>query len=187
MVMSCVKQERTHDFSSCQLALQALESREEHREFLEEIYRADQGIRDGRTGRARTEFGESSSEYQELLHEFRSTDRRNFHCIESYLRRHGHPTIDSVGSLAASAPWLVIHHVASLEQRYHYFPMIYEAYTRGDIDEGQITLYLTRMHLMKFEEHFRLEGAYYPQALIDSFLVRLDLLNRAREIEELIQ
>lgn len=103
-------------------------------------------------------------------------DRTNLQKIELYLQEYGHPSIDTLGEIAAGTPWIVIHHSGNIESRQRNFTYLYNAYKNGDIKPGSFSFYLERFHRMKFGNRFTLPNPYRQEKLIDSLIKRLDLL-----------
>lgn len=123
-----------------------LETVEQKQEFLKEIYMSDQRVRNQQQEATR-KFGYKSQQELEALDKMMSTDKLNLMKIEAFLDEHGYPKKEELGGKAPAAPWLIIHHAASGNDiRRKYFPMIYEAYERGDVNGGALSLYLYRMY-----------------------------------------
>ncbi len=155
LISGCQNNKKINQLSD---QIEALYSKKEHREFLLDIFKSDQGIRNKE---------KASSE------EFQQVDGRNLEKIDLYLDIHGHPKKSEVGEIAAITPWVVVHHESSpnsFEVRKKYFPVLYQAYLDGDIDDGNISFYLNRTYRIKNNSDFRMTNPYKPQDEIDSLL-----------------
>jgi len=71
----------------------------------------------------------------------------------------GYPSKE-MGQMAVNTPWMVIHKAQGYEPRKRNFDKVYEAYLKGDINDGAISFYLGRMYQIKKGERFRMESPY---------------------------
>lgn len=172
-------------FSSCKLPQQSkpywakeienLKTIEDHKSFLDNLFQADQKLRQGQDFSIMLEHGRESEEYNKFLIEFIEQDSINLLKTEKYLKEFGYPNKDEVGELEAYAPWAVIHHsakFATLKKNFHY---IYNAFKNGSIDESSISLYLNGMYEIKYRNRFHTNGKFDVQEEIDSLIKVLEL------------
>lgn len=134
-------------------------------EFLEVIYKDDQRVR--------------TNGHKER--EVNTIDASNLEKIEAYLEKWGHPSKEIHGRKAADAPWLVIHHQPTLPTpekciiRRKHFPIIYQAYLDGHIEDGAISFYLNRIYQSEKGQRFEIESPYMPQEELDQLMSALNL------------
>lgn len=154
--------------------IDALKSPSQRSIYLEKIFRTDQKVRKDEQ-KAIQDFGYDSKEHKAAQHKFRQTDIINFAKIEQFLKTHDYPNENREGMEAAAAPFYVIHHSGDLGYRNRHFSVLYQAYKRGDIQDGEMALYLNRSHEIKFNEMFTMPNPFTRAAQIDSLIKRLDL------------
>ena len=165
----------THSPEDFKEEIDALKSNSQRAIYLEKIFRTDQKVRNDEK-KAIQNFGYDSKERKEASHKFKQTDYINFAKIEQFLKTHDYPNENREGMEAAAAPFYVIHHSGDLDYRNRHFKVLYEAYKRGDIQDGQMALFLNRSHEMKFGEMFNMPNPFTREAQIDSLIKRLELL-----------
>ncbi|MDH5397064.1 MAG: hypothetical protein OEX02_02895 [Cyclobacteriaceae bacterium] len=164
--------------------VKSLNATESQVEYLMEIGRIDQGIRQLEK-RILDAFGYDSKEYQEMLETMVQVDNENLAKIEAFLEVYGHPTIEEYGKKAANVPWYVIHHATGgMEPRIRNFKHIYRAWKKGDIEGGAVSFYLGRMHRIKFDQRFDMPGPFQREAEIDTLIQLLGLEQMRTEVEE---
>ena len=155
--------------------IDALKSNAQRAIYLEKIFRTDQKVRTDEK-KAIQKFGYDSKEHKAAMRKFRQTDIANFAKIEQFLKTHDYPNENREGMEAAAAPFYVIHHNGDLDYRNRHFKVLYDAYKRGDIRDGEMALYLNRSHKIKFGEMFTMPNPFTREAQIDSLAKRLELL-----------
>jgi hypothetical protein len=161
--------------SESALSVENLKTPEEHQAFLENIYELDQRYRHQEDS-VLQQFGHDSPEHQAIWETIKNTDVANFQAIQQYLTTYGHPDPAVVGELAASAPWIVVHHASSYESRAWAFPYFYPAYQKGHLDEGQFSFYLNRMYrIANGGEEFPIESPFREEDRIQGIIKALDL------------
>ncbi len=134
-------------------------------EFLEAVYRDDQTVR-------------TNAQKEREMNEI---DAKNLEKIEAYLAKWGHPSKELHGRQAADAPWLVLHHQPlpptpeKCKIRRKYFPIIYQAYLDGHIQDGAVSFYLNRIYQSEKGHRFEIESPYMPQDELDQLMDALDL------------
>lgn len=143
-------------------------------DYLERIHHLDQQYRMEESLIVQ-EFGYDSEEHKNIWKKINQTDAQNYFRIIEIFNKFGYPHIDSVGKQAAMTPLLVIHHSPFYEHRVKHFGMVYKGYLDGNVDEGAICLYMERMHMMKFDEMFKMPGPYRMNNKIDTLIKVLEL------------
>ncbi|HHS95784.1 MAG TPA: hypothetical protein ENJ45_04275 [Phaeodactylibacter sp.] len=160
---------------------------EAKRLYLEKIHDDDQSVRDNETSAALvSKYGRNSEEYMNFVRRQWKQDSLNLERVEKYLSVYGHPTKE-MGHLAAGTPWLVIHHAQGFETRVRNFERIYEAYLKGDIDDGAISFYLGRMYEVKNDgKRLRMKSPYKPDDEINLLIKELGLEKKqARVVQKM--
>jgi molybdopterin synthase catalytic subunit len=80
----------------------------------------------------------------------------------------------------------VIHHAQDYETRERNFEKVYEAYLKGDIDDGAISFYLGRMYEMKNGERLRMESPYRAEDEINQLIKELNLEKKKANAQQRI-
>lgn len=126
----------------------ALNTTESHVYFLENIYKADQQIREIQAG---NESNNSLTRIEKIdvLRQLGIKDRLLFDRTVDYLEQHSYP-IEVYGETACLAPYLVLHHVwpnaENIKLKKKYFPLIYKAYEDEVLQTKSVKSYLYRLH-----------------------------------------
>ena len=98
--------------------------------------------------------------------------------IGTYLELFGHPKISEVGSIAAQTPWLIIHDNRDedrIEIRTKYFPILFKAFLKGDINDSQMSMFLNRFYEFKFGKKYIKEDTFSPKKEINTLIGLLNL------------
>ena len=147
-----------------------------HRLFLERLMREDQEVRHAHSAAIQRHASYEHPEVVAAGEVMMRTDDYNTALIEAYLDRFGYPDPVVLGEEAALLPALVIHHASSdTGIRRRKFPLLYQAFKNGYIDEGFFALYLNRLYQMENGEQLRLEGRFRESTRIDSLIKLLKL------------
>lgn len=172
-----------YDFAN---EINQLETFQDKKIYLENIFEDDQKVRNGKKeAEIISKYGYRSDEHKKLAEEQWRQDEINLQKIEAYLKKHGYPEKE-MGELATTAPWVVIHHSQEYHTREKYFEIIYEAYLKGDIDDGAISFYLGRMYEMKNGERIKIEGSYKTDDQINILIQELNLEDRKANAQQSI-
>ena len=180
LLLSC-KEKTTIDVAAVDSEIASLKTSAQKRAFLEEMYRLDQAVRH-KLNEQSLKFGYDSEEAKLTTEEMLQTDKINLHKLEKYLEENPYPESSRLGKTAADAPWLVIHHSGPLAKRNQYFSLLYEAYLNGNIDDGQMSLYLERSYDIRHEKRLKMKGPYKSEDQIDLLIKGLDLEEEQAEI-----
>lgn len=156
-----------------------VESREERKAFLQQIRDDDQGVRGEEGAELMIKYGKESKEHKDYIKKQHDQDAINLSKIEAYFEKFDHPRVTDVGSLA-SVPYLVIHHAQGYDVRERHFTKIYKAYKEGNISDTSMSFYLGRMHQMKFNERFVIEGPFRSDDEINQLIKLLGLENQQK-------
>jgi len=156
---------------------------EAQKQFLQTIYILDQQVREDETT-ANQKYGYDSPEHKAAWEKLRAADIDNLHKVELYLKTYGHPTLKEHGDTAASTPWIVIHHSDGVLPRERNFKYIYQAWKNKDLDNGQLTFYLNRMHEMKYNKRLRWDRTFNFKEELDSLVMLLNLQHIVEEVEK---
>lgn len=151
-----------------------LDTEAEKKAFLQQIIDDDQSVRGPKGSEIMLGYGQKSKEYRAWIDQQIAQDEINLAKVEKYLDQYGYPPKEW-GSDITTAPWIVIHHGQSYEARERNFPVIYQAYLDGKIDDGAITFYLGRMYHFKYGERLDMESPYTTASEIDTLLKALSL------------
>jgi len=170
---SCAADESAHQSQLTDQILD-LDTADKKSEYLAAILRDDQMVRSEDDGAIILTHGQDSPEYQEYITTQKEMDKRNLDKVEAYLSVHGYPSRE-LGSEANRAPWLVIHHAQGYAARERNFPLLYQTYLDGQLDEGALAFYLGRMHHMKYGKMLRMDGAFTAENQIDTLIELLSL------------
>lgn len=142
--------------------------------YLERISELDQKYRIEENS-ILEDFGYDSKEHKNIWKKIHQTDAENYFRVGAILERYGYPKVDSVGKIAAKAPWIVIHHSPYYEHRVKHFKVIYLAYLEGDLEEDALGMLMDRMHVIKFNKTFQMSGPYDMSDRIDTLIEVLEL------------
>ena len=153
----------------------ALDTPRKLSDYYEAIYDADQNTRNAATAALQT-HGNDSPEHRVAEQKVFETDQLNRKKIRLLYERYGHPTVDGVGDKAASAPWLVIHHIGDPGERLANWSIIKAGHEVGAIDDNGLSMYLNRTYAgLNNGERLRMQGRFKPRDQIDSLLQLLEL------------
>lgn len=142
--------------------------------YLEEIYHLDQKARTNRQA-LEAEHGYMSEKVAVAVKKIMESDKINLLKVNQYLKTYGHPSIAEHGKKASMAPWIVIHHTASIEVKENYFNYLYQAYKNKDLKPGSFSMYLNRWHTEKFGERLSLPNPYREEEMIIALIDKLEL------------
>lgn len=156
---------------------------EAQKQFLKTIYILDQQVRKDETT-ASQKYGYDSPEHKTAWEKVRAADIDNLYKVEQYLKTYGHPTLKEHGDTAASTAWIVIHHAEGLLPRERNFKHIYQAWKNKDLDNGQLTFYLNRMHEIKYNKRLRWDRTFNFKEELDSLVILLNLQQIIEEVEK---
>lgn len=160
---------------------------EDKKRYLEQILIDDQRVRQGdESTEIILNYGYDSEEYLDYSKSMVKQDEINFMKVEKYLEIHGYPD-KKFGSSATTAPWMVIHHSQGYDVRERNFEKVYEAYLKGDIDDGAISFYLGRMHQLKCGYRYRMENPYRAEDEINILITELNLEKQMATVEQKLQ
>ena len=174
IIFSCQENDKKEEINiSHEIA--GLNSISEKEKFLEKIYTADQGIRNGESTELLHKYGKDSKELQEFYQKMISIDKLNLKRIDLYLNEFDYPDRESFSQKANSAPWLVIHHSTDIQTRNKYFKILREAYHGNAINSDQFELYLGRTYQMEFGKYPTQNGPYQPDDKINRLIKELNL------------
>jgi thymidylate synthase len=185
LIMGCnqVVDNSSADFEN---EINQLETFQDKKVYLEKIFEDDQNVRDGKKeAEVISRYGYGSNEHKALAEEQWAQDEINLQKIEAYLKKHGYPGKE-MGELATTAPWVVIHHAQEYDTRERHFEIIYEAYLKGDIKDGSISLFLGRMYEMKNGERLKMEGSYKSEDQINLLIKELNLEDKKANVQQRI-
>ncbi len=145
-------------------------------DYYTQIATADQIVRGEATTQVLQKHGANSVQYQEHVRLQQETDKSNLERIEKLFAKYGYPKTKEVGELAASAPWAVVQHAGSLEDRLRAFPIMKEGYKIGEIDDTAFSMYLNRTYEHQNNgQRLRMQGTFKTKTQIDSLLTLLNL------------
>jgi hypothetical protein len=162
-----------------------LNTNDEKKKYLENIFEDDQRYRNtAKIEALKNKNGGDSEEMRGYVKSLMKQDSVNLIKVEQYLEQYGYPEKE-MGEIANSAPWSVIHHAQSIEQRERNFDYIYSAYLKGDLDDSSITFYLGRMYEMKFNKRLSLPSPYYPIDEINQLINELGLEGKKSNISQI--
>lgn len=152
-----------------------LNSIEKKKEFLTNLFKEDQKLRQGQDSKIMIEHGYKSKEFYAFIKKVKAQDSINLIKAESYLNQYGYPKLEEVGEIAASSIWTVIHHSGDSKVLFRNFPYIHQAYLDKDLDQGALSFYLQGMYEIEYGERFRQTGTYDAQEKIDELIKILKL------------
>jgi len=178
--LSCNKNNFEIDTSSIDILaiekeLENVNSIAEQKKYLGQLMEDDQELRQGQSSAIMLEYGHNSKEDIVFAKQQMLRDAENLIKTEKYFEKFGYPKLIEVGGREASAPWAVIHHSNTYETRKKYFGILQQAYLDGNIDDGLFSLYLGRMHRMKYGESLKMENPYRAEDEIKLLIEKLGL------------
>lgn len=125
-------------------------------ELLENIHFTDQKYR-----LESDSVQDSSERYKTLWSDIiPKIDEENQKLIKDFLDKHGHPDAFNYSLEAQNAPWIVLQHSTELEDRIKYYKYLEEAYKDEILTAGQLWVYLSRTHEMKFMERHKVDNTH---------------------------
>jgi len=162
--------------------IKKLESVEDKKRYLENILEDDQKVRDGaKSADIMLKHGKDSKEFRDYVETQWEQDEINLLKVEKYMEIHGYPKKE-LGDEATTTPWMVIHHAQGYDARERNFEKVYEAYLKGDIDDGAISFYLGRMYEMKNRKRLKMESPYKSEDEINKLIQELNLENEKANV-----
>lgn len=162
--------------------IQKLNSNAEKKKYLESIFEQDQKVRGEESSAIMIKYGKDSVEFREYIQTQINQDSINLIKIERYFVHFGYPNKSELGEIAAATPWAVIHHAQGTEARERNFAMLYQAYLTGDIDDGNISMFLGRLYQLKNGERFRMQSPYKSEDEINQLIKELNLEDEKEKI-----
>ncbi|MFY0599460.1 MAG: hypothetical protein JXR03_07290 [Cyclobacteriaceae bacterium] len=170
------QQEQTPEGWSQQIKndIAAITDNDDLKGYLEYIYDLDQKVRKEES-QALKEHGRYSDEYPLAVENLLQVDNQNFQRIDAILAQFGYPSPDSVGRKAAQAPWIIVHRSKDYAYRIKHFPIIYDAYAKGNISDNAISRFLDGTYRIKFNRKFSMSGSYEKRQKIDELIKALEL------------
>ncbi|ELR68417.1 hypothetical protein C900_00385 [Fulvivirga imtechensis AK7] len=152
----------------------AIETDAQFTQYLIEIRTADQKYRQMEP-QIQEKYGHDSQEYQDVWEMINLTDQQNLLKVELLLEKFGYPRKAAVGTSAAEVPWLIVHHAADYNLRVQYFSLFYSAWKDGNLSDDAFSLFLERMHIMKFDKYFSFPGPYKHEEKVEALIRKLGL------------
>jgi len=157
--------------------IENLQTFENKKVYLEQVFEDDQRMRrGGQSTQIGLKYGHNSKEHMEFIKTMNALDALNLVKIELYLEKYGHPIKKEVGELAAIAPWAVIHHSSTYEDRVRNFEYLYKAYKNQDIEDGHFSMFLDRMYRFKYDERLDMGMSYKEKDRIERLIKELKLI-----------
>ena len=157
--------------------IKSLKSEESKIEFLENIYKIDQGIRETVT-LTEEKFGNRSPEHDSVFYKWVEIDRILFEKTVKYLEVYPYPRIE-MGQIPCYTPQLIFHHVAGnpkdIELKKKYFTVFYQAYKDGSISSGAIWFYLHRLYSQIMEKEYN-DQISREEDQIEEMIIELGLI-----------
>lgn len=155
------------------MRIDALRTTESQRAYLTELLRLDQEYRDRElTTTLVAQHGYDSPKMDSFRRSFMLRDLANFAKAHYYVRYHGYPDPDSVGSHAARAPWLVFHHTHYRQYQRENYDTLAAAHRRGGLEDDMLAFYLGRAYRDRFGRRHVMPNPYTPARELDT-LARL--------------
>lgn len=162
-------------FEEIKSELDKIETEQEIELTLQRIYNDDQKFRK-RLKPIIIEHGVKSEAYKKEWAAIVENDEKNLYKIEYLLTKFGYPKKEIYSNTARRTPIMVIHHCEDYQIREKYFPMIYQAWKGGHVEE-LMELFLIRMAQLKFEDDFKnnLDELIDNELLIEKLIDELNL------------
>lgn len=165
-------------------AVAALQTVQDHKAYLEHIHTDDQSVRGSAGQDILLEYGKDSKEMRGYIRRQWEQDNLNLEKIDAYLAVWGYPDVHEVGELAASTPWIVIHHQSLLENRDPYFDLLYQAYLDGNIDDTNLSFYLNRSYQIRFHKRLEIESPFKAEDEINQLVDALGFADRKHVLDQ---
>ena len=173
--MSCVEKQEKVNIEVDKI-VSALKSTDGKKAFLENIFEADQRVRDSeKSAQIVTQFGNDSKEHKDYVREQWRQDEINLIKVETFIKFFGYPSQKELGEYAALAPWIVIHHSSDVSVRNRNFKDLYRAYLSEDIDDNALAMYLGRTYRFIEREDFYIESPFKAEDEINGLIEALGL------------
>ena len=142
--------------------------------FLKSILTEDQRVR-SEESEANQNFGYESREHKQKIALLMNMDAQNLQRVDIFTEVHGVPENNSVGRVQADAIWLVVHHSPGTEAHERYFPILYKAWQREQIDGTAFAFYLNRWYEKVSGERHIMEGVYTEEEEIETLIDLLEV------------
>lgn len=140
--------------------IQALTTNKAKKEYLLEILKIDQQFRKGQEEKILEKDGIQSKAHNDFIKNRTKIDKENYKKIDRYLEIHGHPNPFEVSLNLTSVPCTVIHHGGSIEEQAKHYPVLLEAYKKGQFTNFIFMKYLGGMYKTKFGKAPKLKSPY---------------------------
>ena len=184
LIINGCNEKLSTDYSYIYDEVNELVSEDHKRNFLEQILKDDQKVRDGKKeAELILKYGKDSKEHIEFNKVLWRQDEINLRKVDAYFQKFGYPSKAILGRDAATAPWLVIHHSLDLAVRDLHFEILYKAYLNDDITDTYMSLYLGRTYEKTFGERHQMENPYRSDDQINQLIQKLGLENRKMKIQ----
>lgn len=172
-LISCKEVDKKEDISIDE-EFAFLKNNTDKENYLENIFRLDQEIRNGESSELLLKYGKNSKKLSAFRQKMDSIDNLNLLRIELYLEKFNYPSRDSMSEIAVITPWVVIHH-SDIENRYKNFNTLYKAYQNKNLKAGQFQMFLERTYLMEYGIWPKFQNPYQPEEKINSLIKKLNL------------
>lgn len=177
-----------NDHPEIRQEINALETNKSKKDYLINIYKDDQIVRDGDKGQEIVlKYGKGSKEDIEYIKAQREMDAINLFKIKTYLEKYGYPVEVELEDYATTIPWLVVHRAPAYETREKYFEPIYKAYLTGDISIEELNTYLGGMYELKNNERLKIENPYTGEQELSALIQELGLEKKKSSVDQSVE
>jgi len=177
-----------NDHPEIRQEINALETNKSKKDYLINIYKDDQIVREGDKGQEIVlKYGKGSQEDIEYIKAQREMDAINLFKIKTYLEKYGYPVEVELEDYATTIPWLVVHRAPAYETREKYFEPIYKAYLTGDISIEELNTYLGGMYELKNNERLKIENPYTGEQELSALIQELGLEKKKSSVDQSVE
>ncbi len=166
LFLSCKSPDKESDTglnNSTIAQIENLTSDQEKSDFLQSLWKEDQGTRKGEGSKIVAKHGYSSDEHQAYIRKMQKVNQQVFSKLKIYLELHGYPERPAnYHELAINAFPIIIGHNHHFDQQKELLPYLYEAYKKGHCSLEDVVWVLGEMHESKFNgERYKMKTNSY--------------------------
>jgi hypothetical protein len=175
LLISCKQKASESEEAIASSSFEKLETVEDKKQFLHEIFDADQAIRK-ESNNADLNLSDNAVQMT-MYHKMDSIDDLNLYKIRWYLDNYEYPSKDSYGDTLSRTPALVVHHSPYGNGiRREFYPQFKKAYEDGNLEASFFALYLGRLYEIENGSYHKMKSSTYMiEDQIDSLIVELGL------------
>ncbi|MDZ7845964.1 MAG: hypothetical protein U5L96_03920 [Owenweeksia sp.] len=142
---------KAQDYNS---PVQYLHSNLERKRFLISVYHLYQSVRDYEDS-VMIASGWKSEPHLTSIDSLYEVDSILIRKIDQYLDHYKYPDRKGFEEVPRITPWLVLNHSRNAQIRQKHFPVLYQAYQEGNLEERRLLKFLEDEYERQFERNFQ--------------------------------